>query len=394
VLAAIDAGVDAVDLAMDAVSGLTSQPNLGSVVDALRGSPRDPGLDRAAIRDISRYWELVREYYEAFESDIRSGTADVYRHAMPGGQYTNLREQARALGVGHRWPEVAARYAEVNELFGDIIKVTPTSKVVGDMAIAMVTNELTAEDVLDPDKDIAFPESVVSLFRGEIGQPVGGFPPALQAKILKGEKPLDRRPGELLEPIDFDAERAAVEKRLERKVSNRELCSHLLYPAVFEEFAKHARRYGDVGVLPTPTFLYGLKPHEEIEVSIERGKTLIVRLLGVSDVDDRGQRRVFFELNGQPRTVEVDDRTAGKASKSHPKADPENPSHVAAPMPGRIVSVAVEAGRTIERGDLLLSIEAMKMETLLRAERDGTVKAIIAEVGMTVDAHDLLVELE
>ncbi len=394
VLAAIDAGVDAVDLAMDAVSGLTSQPNLGSVVDALRGSPRDPGLDRAAIRDISRYWELVREYYEAFESDIRSGTADVYRHAMPGGQYTNLREQARALGVGHRWPEVAARYAEVNELFGDIIKVTPTSKVVGDMAIAMVTNELTAEDVLDPDKDIAFPESVVSLFRGEIGQPVGGFPPALQAKILKGEKPLDRRPGELLEPIDFDAERAVVEKRLERRVSDREFCSHLLYPAVFEEFAKHARRYGDVGVLPTPTFFYGLKPHEEIEVSIERGKTLIVRLLGISDVDDRGQRRVFFELNGQPRTVEVDDRTAGKASKGHPKADPENPSHIAAPMPGRIVSVAVEAGRTIERGDLLLSIEAMKMETLLRAERDGTVKAVIADVGMTVDAHDLLVELE
>jgi len=379
---------------MDAVSGLTSQPNLGSVADALRGDARDPGLDRAAIREISRYWELVREYYEAFESDIRAGTADVYRHAMPGGQYTNLREQARALGVGHRWPEVAARYAEVNELFGDIIKVTPTSKVVGDMAIAMVTNELTAEDVLDPDRDIAFPESVVSLFRGDIGQPTGGFPQALQRKILKGEKPLDRRPGELLAPVDFDAERASVEKHLERRISEQELCSHLLYPVVFDEFAKHRRRYGDVGVLPTPTFFYGLKPHEEIEVSLERGKTLIIRLLGISDVDERGQRRVFFELNGQPRTVEVDDHAAAKNVKSRPKADPENPNHIAAPMPGRVVSIAVEPGRAVARGDVLLAIEAMKMETLLRAERDGTVKAVAVAVGTTVDAHDLLVELE
>jgi pyruvate carboxylase len=262
------------------------------------------------------------------------------------------------------------------------------------MAIAMVTNELTAEDVVDPDKDIAFPESVVSLFRGEIGQPVGGFPQALQAKILKGDKPLDRRPGELLEPVDFDAERARVEKHLERRISDQELCSHLLYPAVFDEFAKHRRTYGDIGVLPTPTFFYGLKPHEEIEVSLERGKTLIIRLLGISDVDERGQRRVFFELNGQPRTVEVDDHGAAKTAKSHPKADPENPNHIAAPMPGRVVSVAVAAGRAVERGDVLLSIEAMKMETLLRAEREGTVKTVTATVGMTVDAHDLLIELE
>ncbi len=394
VLSAVHAGVDAVDLAMDAVSGLTSQPNLGSVVDALRGDARDPGLDPEAIREISRYWELVREYYEGFESDIRSGTADVYRHAMPGGQYTNLREQARALGVAHRWPEVAERYAEVNELFGDIIKVTPTSKVVGDMAIAMVTSELSAEDIADPDKEIAFPESVVSLFRGDIGQPVGGFPKALQKKILKGEKPITERPGALMPPADLDAERAQGEKRIGRRMSDQELCSYLLYPAVFEEFAKVRRSYGDISVLPTPVFFHGLKPHEEVEVQLERGKRLIIRLLGMSDVDDKGQRRVFFELNGQPRTVEITDRSRAASVKSHPKADADNPKHVAAPMPGRIVSIGVKKGQKIARGDALLAIEAMKMETLLRAERDGTVKAVPAAVGMSIEAHDLLVELE
>ncbi len=394
VLAAVHAGVDAVDLAMDAVSGLTSQPNLGSVVDALRGDARDPGLDREAIREISRYWELAREYYTGFESDIRSGTADVYRHAMPGGQYTNLREQARALGVAHRWPEVAERYAEVNELFGDIIKVTPTSKVVGDMAIAMVTGELTAADIVDPDKEIAFPDSVVSLFRGEIGQPIGGFPKALQKKILKGEKPITERPGALMPPADFDAERAQAEKKIGRRLSDRELCSYLLYPAVFEDFAKVQRSYGDIGMLPTPVFFHGLKPHEEFEVQLERGKRLIIRLLGVSEVDERAQCRVFFELNGQPRTVEVDDRSRAAAVKRHPKADADNPKHVAAPMPGRVVSIGVKKGQKIARGDALLAIEAMKMETSLRAEQDGVVKAIPATVGMSVEAHDLLVELE
>jgi pyruvate carboxylase len=394
VLAAVRGGVDAVDLAMDSVSGLTSQPNLGSVVDALRGDARDPGLNREAIREISRYWELVREYYEGFESDIRSGTADVYRHAMPGGQYTNLREQARALGVAHRWPEVAERYTEVNELFGDVIKVTPTSKVVGDMAIAMVTGELTAADVVDPDKEIAFPDSVVSLFRGDIGQPVGGFPKELQKKILKGDKPSTERPGALMPPADFDAEREQAERKIGRRLSDQELCSYLLYPAVFEDFAKVRRSYGDISVLPTPVFFHGLKPHEEVEVQLERGKRLIIRLLGMSDVDDKGQRRVFFEFNGQPRTVEVTDRSRAASVKRHPKADADNPKHVAAPMPGRIVSIAVKKGQKIERGDALLAIEAMKMETLLRAERDGTVKAIPAAVGMSVEAHDLLVELE
>ncbi len=394
VLAAVDAGVDAVDGAMDSLSGQTSQPNLGSIVDALRGHERDPGLDRAAIHRISRYWELVREHYAGFESEIRSGTADVYRHAMPGGQYTNLREQARSLGVADRWPEIADRYAEVNELFGDIVKVTPTSKVVGDMALAMVTSGLTPDDVLDPDKEVAFPESVVSFFRGEVGQPIGGFPEALQKKVLKGEKPLTERPGATLPAVDLAAERAIAEKRVARHISDQEFSSYLLYPKVFEQYAIHLRTYADVSALPTPVFFYGLKPQEEIAVEIERGKALVIRLLAVSDVDEKGNRRVFFELNGQPRTVELTDRSAAQTVKVHPKADPANPNHIAAPMPGRVVSISVESGQTVEKGDALLCIEAMKMETLLRAEGPGTVASIPATVGMQVEARDLLVELK
>ncbi|MGI9257866.1 MAG: biotin/lipoyl-containing protein, partial [Gammaproteobacteria bacterium] len=394
VLAAVDAGVDAVDAAMDSLSGLTSQPNLGAIADALSGLDRDPGLDRAAIREISRYWELVREHYSGFESEIRSGTADVYRHAMPGGQYTNLREQARSLGVADRWPEVADRYAEVNELFGDVIKVTPTSKIVGDMALAMVTSGLSADDIVDPEKEVAFPESVVSFFRGDIGQPVGGFPEELQKKILQDEKPLTTRPGATLSPVDLDAEKERVEKKLSRRISDRELSSYLLYPTVFEEYAAHLRTYADVSTLPTPVFFYGLKPQEEIAVDIERGKTLVIRLLAVSDVDEKGNRRVFFELNGQPRTIELADSSAAHTVKAHPKADPADASHIAAPMPGKVVSVSVEAGQSVEKGDTLLCIEAMKMETLLRAESSGTVSAVHVSVGMRIEARDLLVVVD
>ena len=394
VLAAVDAGVDAVDGAMDALSGLTSQPNLGSIVDALHGHERDPGLDRAAIRRISRYWEQVREYYAGFESEIRSGTADVYRHAMPGGQYTNLREQAHSLGIAHRWPEVANRYAEVNELFGDIVKVTPTSKVVGDMALAMISGGLSAADVLDPNKEMAFPESVVSFFRGELGQPVGGFPKALQQKVLQGRKPLTERPGAALPAVDLAAARERAEKRAGRRISEQELSSYLLYPRVFEEYAAHLRTYADVSALPTPIFFYGLKPQEETAVDIERGKTLVIRLLAVSEVDEKGNQRVFFELNGQPRTVEVAHRGAAQTVKAHPKADLANPDHVAAPMPGKVVGIDVAPGQTVEKGDALLSLEAMKMQMLLRAEGPGTVAAVHAAVGMQIETHDLLLELK
>ncbi len=393
VLAAVDAGADAVDAAMDAMSGLTSQPNLGSIVDALHGHERDPRLDRAAIRRVSRYWELVRDHYAGFESEIRSGTADVYRHAMPGGQYTNLREQAGSLGIAHRWAEVAQRYAEVNELFGDVIKVTPTSKVVGDMALAMVSGGLTAADVVDPEKEIAFPESVVSFFRGDLGQPVGGFPEALQRKVLQGNQPLTQRPGSTLKPVDLEAARHLAEKRIGRRTSERELSSWLLYPQVFENFAAHLETYSDVSALPTPTFLHGLKKEEEIAVEIERGKTLVIRLLAVSDVDERGKQQVFFELNGQPRTVDVVNRQAGSSVKAHPKANLSDSNHVAAPMPGKVVEISVKPGQAVEKGTALLTIEAMKTQMLLRAEAPGTVVAIPATVGMQIETQDLLVEL-
>ena len=394
VLAAAEAGVDAVDLAMDSMSGLTSQPNLGAIVEALRGSARDTGLDRGALRQIAGYWEAVRRGYLAFESDMRAGSASVFEHGMPGGQYTNLRQQARALGLDKRWPEVAEAYAQVNRLFGDVIKVTPTSKAVGDMALYMVTNELTPEAVADPARDIAFPESVVQFFGGELGQPPGGFPEALQRKVLKGAAPLTERPGATLPPADLAAERKEAEHRLRRHISERELASYLMYPEVFIDYAKHRRDFGDVAVLPTPVFFYGLEAGEEIAVDIERGKTLIVRYLATGEPDDDGQRTVFFELNGQPRTVKVPDRSLAGSRRAHRKADATDPGQIGAPMPGLIVSVAAAEGQTVDKGDRLFTIEAMKMETAVYAPSAATVTEVVAAAGARVEAHDLVLVLE
>ena len=394
VIAAVEAGCDAVDGSMDAMSGLTSQPNLGSIVEALRHGERDPQLSREGMRAISGYWEGVRQFYAPFESEIRAGTADVYHHAMPGGQYTNLREQARSLGIDRHWPEVAERYAQVNDMFGDIVKVTPTSKVVGDMALFMVTSGLTPEDVLDPEKDIAFPESVIQLFRGELGQPPGGWPEALQQKVLNGESASTERPGAHLPPVDLEAVRGEAEKKIGRKIDDNDLASYLMYPKVFSDYAIRQRRFGNVSVLPTPVFFFGLKPEEEIAVDIEPGKTLIIRLLAVGDADDDGQRRLFFELNGQPRTVAVADITVSASAVANRKADEGNPLHVAAPMPGLVVSVAVKTGQEVKKGDELVAIEAMKMETVIRAEADGVIGSVAISAGTQVQAHDLLVEFE
>jgi pyruvate carboxylase len=390
VLAAAEAGVDAADAAMDPMSGLTSQPNLGSIVEALRGSPRDTGLAREPLAQVATYWEGVRAQYAGFESDLRAGAAEVYEHEMPGGQYTNLRQQARALGIEGRWREVARAYAAVNEMFGDIVKVTPTSKVVGDMAVMMVTNDLTPEQVLDPDRDVAFPESVVEYFHGDLGQPPGGFPEALQRKVLKGARPLAVRPGEVLPPADLDETRAELERRVRRSVSERELASYLMYPKVFVDFAEHQRRHGDVSVLPTPVFFRGLNRDEELAVEIERGKTLIIRFLAVGQPDPEGRRAVFFELNGQPREVRVVDHSLAATGSAKRTADEGDPTHVAAPMPGMVGSVSVHEGQSVERGDRLLSIEAMKMETAVYAERGGTVQEVLVGAGTQVDAKDLL----
>jgi pyruvate carboxylase len=392
VLAAIEAGCDAVDGAMDAMSGLTSQPNLGSIAAALLGSARDPGMDRAAMFSISQYWEGVRRYYAPFEAEMRAGTSDVYRHEMPGGQYTNLREQARSMGLEQRWTDVAQAYADVNHLFGDIVKVTPTSKVVGDMALFMVANNLTPADVADPARQVAFPESVVSLFKGELGFPPGGFPVELGAKVLQGATPLAGRPGASLQPVDLAAARSAAEAAVGRPLSEQELASHLMYPKVFSDYAAHQARYGNVSVLPTPVFFNGLVDGQEVSIEIDKGKTLIVRLQGSTELPDEGERKLFFELNGQPRVIRIRHQGVARVS-AQLQAQDGNPDHVGAPMPGMVATVAVTVGQRVAKGDPLLSIEAMKMETMLRAERSGVVRQLHTAPGRVVNAKDLLLEL-
>jgi pyruvate carboxylase len=308
---------------------------------------------------------------------------------MPGGQFTNLKEQARSLGLEERWHEVAQAYADVNRLFGDIVKVTPSSKVVGDLALMMVASGLTPADVADPKKEIAFPDSVVQMMRGDLGQPPGGWPPELQKKVLKGETPITVRPGSLIPPADLEAERKAATEKIGFEPDDRQLASYLMYPKVFSDFARAQETYGPVSVLPTPVYFYGLAVGEEILVELERGKTLVIRTQAIGETDEDGFVRVFFELNGQPRMVKVPNRSS-KATIVRRKAEDGNPNHVAAPMPGVISTLAVAAGQEVKAGDMLLSIEAMKMETAIHAERDGKVAEVLVKSGSQIDAKDLL----
>ena len=394
VLAAVEAGADAVDGAIDAMSGLTSQPNLGSIVEALRHGVRDPGVDPGKLRMLSSYWEQVRRLYGAFESDIRSGASEVYVHGMPGGQYTNLREQARALGIDNaHWPQVAQADADVNSMIGDIVKVTPSSKVVGDMALLMVTSGLTPEQVLDPEVDVPFPESVVQLFHGDLGQPEGGFPQALQRKVLKGAAPLATRPGASLAPVDLEAVRARIQQQVPRPVTDDDLASYLMYPRVWQEYAAVRTLYGDVGILPTPVFFYGMEPGQEICLDLEKGKTLFVRYVACSETHEDGTRTVFLELNGHPRSLRVPDRSQVARRPPQRKAEAGNPREVGAPMPGTLTTIAVSVGRKVARGDVLATLEAMKMETQVRAEIDGEVAEVLVTPGQQVDPKDLLLVL-
>ncbi|ABC23117.1 pyruvate carboxylase [Rhodospirillum rubrum F11] len=392
-IAAIDAGVDAVDLAMDALSGTTSQPCLGSVVAAIGKSDRDSGLDAEAIRRMSLYWEDVRALYGAFESDLRAGASEVYLHEMPGGQFTNLKEQARALGLANRWHDVAAAYRQANDLFGDIVKVTPSSKVVGDMALMMVSQGLTPEDVLNPDRDIAFPASVVDMLKGDLGQPYGGWPEALRKKVLKGQAPLTVRPGALLGTADLGALRAKTAAEIGRPVDNRDLASALMYPKVFADFARATETWGPVAVLPTPTFFGGMKVGEEIVVEIEPGKSLIIVLQAIGAAEPDGKVKLFFELNGQPRVIRVADRSR-VAAPPRPKAIEGDDRQVAAPMAGAVSSILAHKGQAVAAGDPLLTLEAMKMETTLHAPRDGIVADLLVQVQETVESKDLLLLLQ
>ncbi|MFC0811742.1 pyruvate carboxylase [Paracoccus panacisoli] len=394
VLTAAEAGVACVDAAMDAFSGGTSQPCLGSIVEALAHTPRDTGLDIAAIREISNYWERVRDQYAAFEAGGRAPASEVWLHEMPGGQFTNLKAQARSLGLEERWHEVAQAYADANQMFGDIVKVTPSSKVVGDMALMMVAQGLTRAEVEDPAVEVAFPESVVDMMRGNLGQPPGGWPAALQAKVLKGEAPITDRPGAHLPPVDLEAARAGLAEKLDAEIDDEDLNGWLMYPKVFQDYAERHRLYGPVRTLPTLAFFYGMEPGEEIVAEIDPGKTLEIRLLTVGETDDAGEAKVFFELNGQPRSVRVPNRSVKARAAARVKADPANPAHIGAPMPGVVASVAVQPGASVKPGDLLLTIEAMKMETGIHADRAAVVKAVHVAPAQQIDAKDLLIELE
>ena len=395
VLRASDAGVDIVDLALASMSGGTSQPNLNSVVAALDHTPRDAELDEEALQELSDYWEAVLPFYTPFNTTDRAGTAEVYQHEMPGGQFTNLKEQANAMGLGNRWREIAQTYADVNQLFGDIVKVTPSSKVVGDMTMFLVSRGMKAGDVLglEPGEG-SFPESVIDLLRGGLGQPLGGFPPELQRIVLNGEEPLTDRPGADLEPLDLEALRAELSAQQEHEISDDDLYSHLMYPGVEKEFASFKDNYGDVSVLPTPAYFYGLQPGEEIAVSIEEGKTLIIKLINVGEPDKEGRRAVNFELNGIGRSVSVDDKSLAGEKKVRAKADPSKPGEIGAPIPGMVTQLAVSTGKKVAKGEKLLTLEAMKMLTVVNAPVDGMIEEVAVSVGETVEAKDLLVRIK
>jgi pyruvate carboxylase len=393
VLEAASVGLEIADGAIASMSGLTSQPSLNAIVESLRFTPRETGVDPAALIELSRYWEEVRALYAPFEIGLKAPSAEVYAYEMPGGQYTNLFQQAKALGLASRWPEVCRAYADVNMLFGDIVKVTPSSKVVGDMALFLVANNLTPADTLDPERELAFPESVVELFEGRLGRPPGGFPPALQERVLKGRPAITERPGKNQPPADLALATEKAASFLGREASVRDGLSQILYPRVFPDYAAHERTYSDTSILPTPLFFFGPEPAAENLVEIEPGKTLIVKLLAVGDAHADGRRTVFFELNGQPREVEVVDRSLASAVRETPKADPSDPNQIAAPLPGLVVGVAVNVGDAVRKGQKLLSIEAMKMETTLYAERAGRVAEVLAAVGHQVKTGELLIRL-
>jgi pyruvate carboxylase len=396
ILKAAEAGVHAADGAIASMSGTTSQPNLNSVVAALQHTERDTGLDLDALNACADYWETVRTWYRPFDNAPSAGTAEVYIHEMPGGQYTNLREQAESMGLGARWQEIAHTYADVNFAFGDIVKVTPSSKVVGDLAIFLVSHDMTVKDLeqLPPDHNLTLPNSVVEMFAGSLGEPEGGWPPKLQAVILRGAKPMSGRPGEHLAPVDLKQARSLVEKKLEHEISGNDLMSFLMYPDVFLKFARARSAYGNLEILPTPQFFYGLERGPEIAIELEPGKTLVVKLLTVSDPHPDGTRTIFFELNGQPREVEIRDHKLRAMVAARPKADPSEPGHVGSPIPGAISSIVVDVGQKVKKGDRLLVLEAMKMQSTVYAPVEGKVTKKLANVGDKVEAKDLLLVIE
>ncbi|MFA6287174.1 MAG: pyruvate carboxylase [Opitutaceae bacterium] len=412
VLRAADAGVDIVDLAIASMSGSTSQPNLNSTVAALRLTPRDTGLDLDALNEFSDYWERVRSVYVPFDTAPRTGSAEVYLHEMPGGQYTNLKEQAASMAVSHRWPEIARAYAEVNALFGDIVKVTPSSKVVGDMALFLFSRGIKPADVINlPPGETPFPESVIDMLTGGLGWPEGGWPAKVSLAVLGAKrhkeavaayksslKPAkstakERKAAADLGVAEIAKLKSALAEKLRREPTDDDLYSHLMYPQVFADFAKHRREFGDVSMLPSASFFYGLQPGEEITVEIEEGKTLIIRLVGIGAPDTDGRRNVSYELNGIARDTLVTDKGVSPKTKARPKADLSDPTQIAAPIPGLIAALSVTLGAKVAKGDKLLMMEAMKMQTTVYAPCYGVISELNVAVSETVDAKDLLIRI-
>ncbi|GGJ86995.1 pyruvate carboxylase [Lentibacillus kapialis] len=391
---AIDAGADAVDVANAPMAGMTSQPSAQSLYHALEGTDRQPDLNIDSYEKLSHYWEGIRDYYRDFESGLKAPHTEIYFHEMPGGQYSNLQQQAKAVGLEDRWNEVKAMFRRVNEMFGDIVKVTPSSKVIGDMALFMVQNNLNEDDIYERGETIDFPESVIEFAQGYIGQPYQGFPKELQRIILKGKEPINVRPGELLDPIDFTKMRDSLYKSLDRPVTEFDLISYALYPKVFMDYNKFYETYGDISVLDTLTFFYGMKLDEEIEVEIEQGKTLFVKLVSISEPRADGTRVIYFELNGQQRQVVVKDENVQSQVKTRPKIDQGNDREIGASMPGTVVKVLCDKGDEVQKGDHLLINEAMKMETTVQAPFSGVIKDVYVKNGDTIAVNDLLIEFE
>ena len=390
---AYEAGVDIVDCAISSMSGLTSQPSLNGLVGSLGGLERDPAINLNHLQQLSDYWEDVRQYYTGFESGLKAPSAEIYLHEMPGGQYTNLHQQAKAVGLGARWDEVKQMYHTVNLMFGDIVKVTPSSKVVGDMTLFMVQNDLSEKDIYEKGERLDFPESVVQFFQGYLGQPPGGFPEELQRIILKGRDSFTCRPGELLPPVDFSKVKADLEEEVGRQVTEEDVISYIMYPKVFLDKEKISSEYGKIAVLDTPTFFYGMRLGEEIAVAIEEGKTLIVKLISIGALHADGSRTIYYELNGQPREVSIRDLSAEVTIEARRKANASDPEQIGASMPGKVLKVMVEPGDIVRKGEHLLVTEAMKMETTIQAPFAAEVVAIHVKSGDTIETNDLLIEI-
>lgn len=396
ILNAAEAGVDIVDTAVNSMSGLTSQPALNSVVAALENTNRDTLIDPDKAEEISKYWAAVRPVYANFESDLKSGSTEIYKYEIPGGQYSNLKPQVESFGLGHKFKEVKEMYKNVNEMVGDIVKVTPSSKMVGDLAIFMVQNGLTPENILTDGKNLDYPDSVMTYFRGMMGQPYGGFPEELQKMVLKGEKPITSRPGELLEDEDFDKIKSHLEEK-GIKPSEKDLIASALYPKVFDDYIDYIKENGEVTRMGSDVFFHGLMEGETSEIEIEEGKTLIVTLIEIGKLLDDGTRNLTFEINGSRRTINIKDETAKNVTKNVKEkiyADPSNEKEIGSSIPGKIVKVLVAEGDEVKKGDTLFIAEAMKMETSIVANKSGKIKSIYIKENDDVETKELLAVLE